>query len=93
MDSYGFLIAGFLVTMGTIGDRIGRRRLLMIGAAAFGVASVVAAYSATPEMLSAAVAGLRAQDPTAPIHIHIAEQTKEVEDCLAWSGQRPVSTT
>jgi DHA2 family multidrug resistance protein-like MFS transporter len=54
MDSYGFLIAGFLVTMGTIGDRIGRRRLLMIGAAAFGVASVVAAYSATPEMLIAA---------------------------------------
>ncbi len=51
MDSYGFLIAGFLVTMGTIGDRIGRRRLLMIGAAAFGVASVVAAYSTTPEML------------------------------------------
>ncbi|MGH3587043.1 MAG: MFS transporter [Pseudonocardia sp.] len=51
MDSYGFLIAGFLVTMGTIGDRIGRRRLLMIGAAAFGVASVVAAYSPTPEML------------------------------------------
>jgi Cytosine deaminase and related metal-dependent hydrolases len=41
-------------------------------------------------MLGAAVAGLRAQDPTAPIHIHIAEQTKEVEDCLAWSGQRPV---
>jgi formimidoylglutamate deiminase len=46
--------------------------------------------AATPEMLSAAIAGLRAQDPTAPIHIHIAEQTKEVEDCLAWSGQRPV---
>jgi MFS transporter, DHA2 family, multidrug resistance protein len=51
MDIYGFLIAGFLVTMGTLGDRIGRRRLLMIGAAAFGVASVAAAYSATPEML------------------------------------------
>ncbi|CAN5379391.1 formimidoylglutamate deiminase [soil metagenome] len=26
----------------------------------------------------------------APIHIHIAEQTKEVDDCLAWSGKRPV---
>ena len=26
-----------------------------------------------------------------PIHIHIAEQVKEVEDCLAWSGQRPVA--
>src|SRR6266536_6367481 len=34
-DIYGFMIAGFLVTMGTLGDRIGRRRLLLIGAAAF----------------------------------------------------------
>ncbi|GAA5172303.1 MFS transporter [Pseudonocardia eucalypti] len=53
MDSYGFMIAGFLVTMGTLGDRIGRRRLLMIGSAAFGAASVLAAYSASAEMLIA----------------------------------------
>ena len=39
VDIYGFLIAGSLITMGTLGDRIGRRRLLLIGAAAFGVAS------------------------------------------------------
>ncbi|MFC4011936.1 MFS transporter [Nonomuraea purpurea] len=51
MDVYGFMIAGFLVTMGSIGDRIGRRRLLMIGAAAFGLASVLAAYSTSPAML------------------------------------------
>jgi MFS transporter, DHA2 family, multidrug resistance protein len=51
MDVYGFMIAGFLITMGTLGDRIGRRRLLMIGGTAFGIASVVAAYSATPETL------------------------------------------
>ena len=51
MDSYGFLLAGFLVTMGTLGDRIGRRRLLLIGAAAFSVASVLAAYSSSAEML------------------------------------------
>src|SRR3546814_19734577 len=44
----------------------------------------------TPELLSDAVTGLDALDPTAPIHIHIAEQAKEVEDCLAWSGARPV---
>ncbi|WP_239155305.1 MFS transporter [Amycolatopsis sp. FDAARGOS 1241] len=44
-DSYGFLIAGFLITMGTLGDRIGRRKLLLIGAAAFGVLSVVAAFA------------------------------------------------
>jgi len=53
MDIYGFLLAGFLITMGTLGDRIGRRRLLLIGAAAFGVASVLAAFSRSAEMLVA----------------------------------------
>ncbi|GAB3702372.1 MFS transporter [Nocardiopsis oceani] len=53
LDIYGFLIAGFLITMGGLGDRIGRRRLLMIGGVAFAVASVLAAYSTTPEMLIA----------------------------------------
>ncbi len=51
VDIYGFLIAGFLVTMGTIGDRIGRKKLLLIGAAAFGIASIVAAFSTSPGML------------------------------------------
>ncbi|WP_459548638.1 MFS transporter [Nocardia sp. X0981] len=45
MDAYGFFIAGFLITMGTLGDRVGRRRLLMIGMAAFGAASVFAAFA------------------------------------------------
>jgi DHA2 family multidrug resistance protein-like MFS transporter len=54
VDIYGFLVAGLLITMGTLGDRIGRRRLLMIGAAAFGVASVLAAFSTSAEMLIAA---------------------------------------
>jgi formimidoylglutamate deiminase len=44
-----------------------------------------------PEALRDAVAGLRALDAAAPIHIHIAEQIREVEECLAWSGQRPVA--
>jgi len=44
----------------------------------------------TAEMLKEAVAGLDSLDDTAPIHIHIAEQVKEVEDCRAWSNQRPV---
>jgi formimidoylglutamate deiminase len=43
-----------------------------------------------PEGLREAIAGLDAIDRTAPIHIHIAEQTKEVDDCVAWSGLRPV---
>jgi DHA2 family multidrug resistance protein-like MFS transporter len=53
VDIYGFLIAGFLVTMGTIGDRIGRKKLLLLGGAVFGVASVAAAFSTGPEMLIA----------------------------------------
>jgi MFS transporter, DHA2 family, multidrug resistance protein len=48
------MIAGFLITMGTLGDRIGRRRLLSIGAAAFGAASVLAAFSTSAEMLISA---------------------------------------
>jgi MFS transporter, DHA2 family, multidrug resistance protein len=50
-DIYGFFLAGFLITMGTLGDRVGRRKLLLIGAAAFGVASVLAAFSTSVEML------------------------------------------
>ncbi|MFE3451950.1 MFS transporter [Nonomuraea sp. NPDC059194] len=50
-DIYGFLIAGFLITMGTLGDRIGRRRLLLIGGAAFGLASLLAAYAPSAELL------------------------------------------
>ncbi|MDQ4051130.1 MAG: MFS transporter, partial [Actinomycetota bacterium] len=51
IDVYGFMIAGTLITMGSLGDRIGRRRLLLIGAAAFGATSVLAAFSTSPEML------------------------------------------
>jgi DHA2 family multidrug resistance protein-like MFS transporter len=51
MDVYGFLMAGMLLTMGALGDRIGRRRLLLIGATAFGAASVVAAYAPSAELL------------------------------------------
>jgi DHA2 family multidrug resistance protein-like MFS transporter len=53
-DIYGFLIAGFLVTMGTLGDRVGRRRLLLIGGGAFGAAAALAAYAPSAELLIAA---------------------------------------
>lgn len=53
-DIYGFMIAGSLITMGTLGDRIGRRKLLLLGAAAFGVASTVAAFANSAAMLIAA---------------------------------------
>lgn len=51
LDIYGFMIAGFLIVMGSLGDRIGRRRLLLIGAVAFGSISVVAAFSSSANML------------------------------------------
>lgn len=51
VDIYGFMIAGALITFGTLGDRIGRRKLLMMGAGAFGAASVLAAFAPTAELL------------------------------------------
>lgn len=57
-DVYAFALTGLLITMGSLGDRIGRRRLLLIGALAFGAASVCAAYATSPEMLIAARAAL-----------------------------------
>ena len=62
VDIYGFLVAASLVPMGALGDRIGRRRLLLMGAAAFGAASVLTAFARSAEMLIAgrAVLGLSA---------------------------------
>ena len=54
VDIYGFLLAGALITMGNLGDRIGRRRLLMVGAASFAAASSLAAFAPTPGLLIAA---------------------------------------
>ena len=53
IDIYGFLVAGLLITMGTLGDRIGRRRLLLGGAVGFALASLLAAFSTSSEMLIA----------------------------------------
>ena len=60
IDIYGFLVAGLLITMGTLGDRIGRRKLLLGGAAGFALASLLAAFSTSSEMLiaSRAVMGI-----------------------------------
>ncbi|MEU9184914.1 MFS transporter [Streptomyces sp. NPDC048484] len=57
-DMYAFVLAGLLMTMGSLGDRIGRRKLLLVGAAAFGAASLVAAYANSAETLIAARAVL-----------------------------------
>ena len=58
IDIYGFLVAGSLITMGTLGDRIGRRRLLLLGAGSFGIVSLVAAFSTSATMLIASRAAL-----------------------------------
>ncbi|MEU1481436.1 MFS transporter [Streptomyces sp. NPDC001668] len=50
-DVYSFVIAGLLVSMGSLGDRIGRKRILLIGATAFGAISVLNAYATTPELM------------------------------------------
>ncbi|WDZ75382.1 MFS transporter [Ensifer adhaerens] len=62
IDIYGFMVAGSLITMGTLGDRIGRRRLLMIGSIAFGLASIFAAFAWNAEtlILARAVLGIAA---------------------------------
>ncbi|GGV47709.1 MFS transporter [Streptomyces griseoflavus] len=50
-DVYSFVIAGLLVSMGSLGDRIGRKRILLYGATAFGAISVLNAYAHTPELM------------------------------------------
>ncbi|MBB5935683.1 MFS transporter [Streptomyces zagrosensis] len=50
-DVYSFVIAGLLVSMGSLGDRIGRKKLLLIGSVAFGAVSVLNAYATSPEMM------------------------------------------
>ena len=54
VDVYPLILAGLLVAMGTVGDRVGRRRLLMIGATGFALVSAAAAFSPTAELLIAA---------------------------------------
>src|SRR6266576_2563797 len=50
IDIYGFMLAGALIPIGGLGDRIGRRKLLLIGGAAFGIASAIAAFSTSAPM-------------------------------------------
>ena len=58
IDAYPLVLASLLVTMGTIGDRFGRRKMLMIGSIGFAAVSVLAAFAPTAELLIAARAGL-----------------------------------
>lgn len=51
LDIYGFVMAGFLVAMGVLGDRVGKRRLMVIGAIVFGVVSVAASLTGDPSLM------------------------------------------
>ncbi|MET0736141.1 MAG: MFS transporter [Microbacterium sp.] len=58
IDAYPLVLAGLLVTMGTLGDRFGRRRMLLIGASGFAAVSVLAAFAPTAALLIAARAAM-----------------------------------
>jgi len=58
VDVYPLVLAGLLVTMGTLGDRFGRRRMLLIGATGFAIVSGAAAFAPTAAWLIAARAGM-----------------------------------
>src|SRR5215211_2179815 len=92
IDIYGFMVAGFLITMGTLGDRIGRRRLLMIGAAAFGLVSLLAAFSTSPEMLIVSrallgIAGATLAPSTLSLIFHMFQDPRERSIAIGvWIG-------
>lgn len=91
-DVYGFVLAGLLMTMGSLGDRIGRRRLLLMGAAAFGTASVLAAYADSAETLIAARAILGIGGATlmpstmALVRTMFTDPAQRAKAIALWSG-------
>jgi len=92
IDVYGFFVAGALITMGTLGDRIGRRRLLLIGAAAFGVGSLMAAFSPSAELLIVSrallgIAGATLAPSTLSLIFHMFQDPKQRSTAIGiWIG-------
>ncbi|MGW0735403.1 MFS transporter [Streptomyces sp. NPDC002851] len=81
-DVYSFVIAGLLVSMGSLGDRIGRKKLLLTGAVAFGAVSALTAYATSPEMMIVArallgVAGATLMPSTLALIRNIFHDPKE----------------
>jgi formimidoylglutamate deiminase len=73
--------AGFLSIHETLAAEVKRHPLQRLGLSPHSLRAV------TPGLLGEVLRGI---DTAAPVHIHVAEQTREVEDCLAWRGKRPV---
>jgi len=92
IDIYGFFVAGSLITMGTLGDRIGRRKLLLIGAAAFGIVSLLAAFSTSAEMLILSrallgIAGATLAPSTLSLIFHMFQDPKQRTAAIGvWIG-------
>jgi DHA2 family multidrug resistance protein-like MFS transporter len=81
-DMYGFMLAGFLITMGTLGDRIGRRKVLMIGSAAFALSSLLVAFSPNAGVLILArallgVAGATLAPTTLALITHMFKNARQ----------------
>ncbi|MFF3673201.1 MFS transporter [Streptomyces sp. NPDC002120] len=91
-DSYGFALSGLLITMGSLGDRIGRRKLLLIGATAFGIASVGAGYATSADMLIACrvllgIGGATLMPSTLALVRNLFQDDKQRGKAIAiWSG-------
>lgn len=92
MDMYSFLLAGLLIPMGALGDRIGRRRLLLIGAAGFAGASLLAAYSSGAAELIAArallgITGATLMPSTLALIRNMFPDPKQRQGAIAaWTG-------
>ncbi len=92
MDTYSFVLAGALITMGWVGDRFGRRKLLIIGALVFGVASAIAATAESAETLIGARAllglGAATLTPTSLALIrNMFQDSKQRKSAIAaWSA-------
>jgi DHA2 family multidrug resistance protein-like MFS transporter len=91
-DIYGFVLAGLLITMGSIGDRIGRKKLLLIGTVGFAAASLLTAYAPNAETLLVArtllgVAGATIMPSTLSILRNVFTDPKERTAAIGlWSG-------
>src|ERR1019366_7436974 len=82
INSYTLFFAGLLFTFGVVGDKIGRKRMLMIGLALFGIASLLSAYSRSPDQLILARGRGHAADPVDHLQRLRTRRTAE--------GDRPV---
>ncbi|MER7990327.1 MFS transporter [Streptomyces noursei] len=97
-DIYSFVIAGLLVSMGSLGDRIGRKKLLLTGAVAFGAASALTAYATSPEMMIAArallgVAGATLMPSTLALIRNVFHDPKERSLAIGiWSAAASAGT-